>query len=108
MLSIDGKVCKRELAKAREQRTKAWKFKNSTVCWGERPVVHYSQNTVSVKRLYPQSGAEARLEVFKAAKGVGICPGVNAGAPEWSEGRRDVVRWVLEKDDSGSSVHSRL
>lgn len=46
--------------------------------------------------------------MFKAAKRAGICPGVNAGAPEWSEGRRDVVRWVLEKDDSGSSVHSRL
>lgn len=86
-------MCKRELAKAREQRTKAWKFKNSTVCWGERPAVHYSQNIVSVKRLYHKVGQRPDWRCLRLQRGSafvlesmqGPLSGLKGGGT-WSDG----------------------
>lgn len=48
----------------------------------ERLTAHYGQNIISVKRLYiTKRGRGQTVEVFKAAKVVGIYPGVNAGGP---------------------------
>lgn len=51
MPGIDGKECEGELTKAEGRAyTKAGKFKNSMVCWGERQAAHYDQYIISVKR----------------------------------------------------------